>query len=209
MPSLSALSKTAWERPQTAPRVSKGHRGASKRASRGHPKVAQSMCSCVPLSGGASGALFVPSCASLRVPLGPLWELLGLPVWGSFGPLLEPPCAYGRPPLPMEPRRGALQRPFGPSRAVIDHCPPGRTRNIANGRGRGRADGVVQVLPRRSVRVGPCLRAWHGMPTHAQASPGRCRGMPRHMPRHLLRPATSSYVQLRPRCMHRGMPRHA
>ena len=206
MPSLSALSKTAWERPQTAPRVSKGHRGASKRASRGHPKVAQSMCSCVPLSGeppGPSLCPLVPLFGSPWVPsgssLGSLFGALSVRSW-SLRALM------GDPPSPWSPAEGPCRGPLGPSRAVIDHCPPGRTRNIANGRGRGRADGVVQVLPRRSVRFGPCLRAWHGMPTHAQASPGRCRGMPRHMPRHLLRPATSSYVQLRPR-MHAS--RHA
>ena len=150
-----------------------------------------SLCPLVPLFGSP----WVPSGSSL----GSLFGALSVRSW-SLRALM------GDPPSPWSPAEGPCRGPLGPSRAVIDHCPPGRTRNIANGRGRGRADGVVQVLPRRSVRVGPCLRAWHGMPTHAQASPGRCRGMPRHMPRHLLRPATSSYVQLRPR-MHAS--RHA
>ena len=54
---LSAPSQTAWERPRRARRVPRGPRGASKRASRGQPKAAQSMCSCVPLLGGPLSAL--------------------------------------------------------------------------------------------------------------------------------------------------------
>ena len=73
---LSAPSQTAWERPRRARRVPRGPRGASKRASRVQPKVAQSMFSCVQLFGGPLCA-FVPSCGPLGSPLSPLWGSLG------------------------------------------------------------------------------------------------------------------------------------